>query len=135
MQRRGFSIVSSIAYASGVALGIAAFAGNVNLAEQNVDSGTPFQPAAAMHETRAGDGPASEFPNVGEISAQTEIEIPAPTRSTFMAAWNGSLGVNGYLLDVSTSDSFTSYVDGYHDVDVGNVTGRAVAGLSRGNTY
>ncbi len=135
MQRCGFSIVGSIAYASGVALGIAAFAGDVNLAEQNLVSGTPFQPAAAMHETRAADGPMSEFPNVGEISAQTEIEIPAPTRSSFMAAWNGSPGAKGYLLDVSTNDSFTSYVDGYHNLDVGNVTGRVVTGLSRGNTY
>ncbi len=135
MQRRGFSIAGSIVYASGVALGIAAFAGDVNLAGRNVLSGTPFRPAAAMHETRAGDIPASEFTNVGEISAQTEIEMPTPTRSSFMAAWDRSLGANGYLVDVSTSDSFTSYVDGYHDLDVGNATGRVVTGLNRGSTY
>jgi hypothetical protein len=39
------------------------------------------------------------------------------------------------MLDVSTSDSFSSYVDGYHDLDVGNVTARVVAGLNRGTTY
>ena len=38
----------------------------------------------------------------------------------------------GYLLDVSTNDSFSSYVDGYHDLDVGNVTGRAVTGSESG---
>lgn len=134
MHRRGCSIVGSIAYASGVALGIAAFAADVNLANQNLVSSTPFQPAAGMHETRAYE-PASEFPNAGEISTQTEIEIPAPTRSSFMAAWTRTRNANGYLLDVSTSDSFTSYVEGYHDLDVANVTGRVVTGLSRGNTY
>ena len=41
----------------------------------------------------------------------------------------------GYLLDVSTSSSFDSFVDGYHDLDVGNVTGRVVTGLNRGTTY
>ena len=44
-------------------------------------------------------------------------------------------GAKGYLLDVSTSSSFDSFVDGYHDLDVGDVTGRVVIGLSRGTTY
>ena len=67
--------------------------------------------------------------------AQGEIEIPAPTRSTFMASWSRVNGALGYMLDVSTSDSFSSYVDGYHDLDVGNVTARVVTGLNRGTTY
>src|SRR5262249_10551955 len=33
------------------------------------------------------------------------------------------------------SDSFSSYVEGYHGLDVGNVTGRVVTGLHRGTTY
>ena len=32
-----------------------------------------------------------------------------------------------------TSSSFTSYVDGYHDLDVGNATGRVVTGLNPGH--
>ena len=36
---------------------------------------------------------------------------------------------------MSTSNSFSSYVDGYHDLDVGNVNGRAVTGLNPGTTY
>ena len=47
----------------------------------------------------------------------------------------GVTGAKGYLLDVSTSSSFDSFVDGYHDLDVGDVTGRVVTGLSRGTTY
>ena len=52
-----------------------------------------------------------------------------------MASWNDVTGANGYLLDVSTSDSFSSYVEGYHDLDVGKVTGRVVTGLHPGTTY
>ena len=58
-----------------------------------------------------------------------------PTRSSFMATWPGVTGAKGYLLDVSTSSSFDTFVEQYHDFDVGSVTGRVVTGLSRGTTY
>ena len=78
---------------------------------------------------------APGFQSTTEMAAQGEIEIPAPTRSTFMASWPSVNGALGYMLDVSTNDSFSSYVDGYHDLDVGNVTARVVTGLNRGTTY
>ena len=43
------------------------------------------------------------------------------TRSSIMAIWQSVRGAKGYLLDVSTTSLFSSYVEGYHDVDVGNV--------------
>jgi hypothetical protein len=52
-----------------------------------------------------------------------------------MATWLAVTGAKGYLLDVSTSRSFDSFVDGYHEFDVGNVTGRVVTGLNRDTTY
>ena len=52
-----------------------------------------------------------------------------------MATWPSASGAKGYLLDVSTSRSFNSFVSGYHDLDVGDATGRVVTGLSRGTTY
>jgi hypothetical protein len=52
-----------------------------------------------------------------------------------MASWQNVSGATGYRLDVSTNSSFTSYVNGYHDLDVGNATGRVVTGLSQGTTY
>ena len=63
------------------------------------------------------------------------ISSAPPTRSNFMATWGSASGANGYLLDVSTTNSFSSYVDGYHGLDVGNVNGRAVTGLNPGTTY
>ena len=44
-------------------------------------------------------------------------------------------GAKGYLLDVSTNSSFTTYLDGYRELDIGDVTGRLVTGLNRGTTY
>ena len=49
--------------------------------------------------------------------------------------WPNVSGATGYLLDVSTSSSFNSFVDGYHELDVGDATGRVVTGLNRGTTY
>jgi outer membrane protein assembly factor BamB len=44
-------------------------------------------------------------------------------------------GATGYRLDVSTSSSFTSYVPGYQNLNVGNVVSRSVTGLSASTTY
>jgi len=44
-------------------------------------------------------------------------------------------GATGYRLDVSTSSSFTSYVPGYQNLNVGNVTSRSVTGLNASTAY
>jgi hypothetical protein len=134
--RRRFLIRALVIVACGSAWGLAAPFGNTNLPEQNMVSSTPFQPGWATHETRADSQTALQFPNASEVAAVIETVSSAPaTRSSFMASWPSVNGALGYLLDVSTSDSFSSYVDDYHDLDVGNVTARAVTGLNRGTTY
>jgi len=128
--RSGFSIIGSLVFC-GVALGLA---DNVNLPRQNIVSGTPFQPGAATHEAWA-DAQAV-FPMAGEIAAGVEtVSTAPPTRGSFMATWDNVADAKSYLLDVSTDNSFSNYVEGYHDLDVGNVTGRVVTGLAAGNTY
>jgi hypothetical protein len=135
MRRPGFLIVGLIVFGS-VALGLTAFAGNSNLPEHNIVSRAPFQPGAAKHETHVGSQSTLEFPNANEVTSRIEtVSSAPPTRSSFMATWASVSGAKGYLLDVSTSSSFSSYVDGYHDLDVGNVNGRAVTGLNPGTTY
>jgi hypothetical protein len=95
-----------------------------------------FEIGAVRHETRAESQTSLELPNTNEFPSKTEtVSPPPPTRSSFMATWPGVTGAKGYLLDVSTSSSFDSFVDGYHDLDVGDATGRVVTGLSRGTTY
>jgi hypothetical protein len=104
--------------------------------QQNIVSRASFQPSVATHETRVGPEGVIEFPNANEIAPRIEAFSSAPpTHSSFMATWDSVSGAKGYLLDVSTSNSFSSYVDGYHNLDVGNVNGRAVTGLTPGTTY
>jgi hypothetical protein len=79
---------------------------------------------------------ALPLPGAGEIDAGAETVSSAPaTRSSFMATWGNVAGAKSYLLDVSTDNSFSNYMEGYHDLDVGNVTGRVVTGLAVGTTY
>ena len=135
MLHMGFSTRGAIVLAGGVVLALGAT--TTNLPGQNHASGVSpgFEAGVATHQTGIELQTAPGFPSATETPAQGEIEIPAPTRSTFMASWPSVNGALGYMLDVSTSDSFSSYVDGYHDLEVGNVTARVVAGLNRGTTY
>ena len=57
------------------------------------------------------------------------------TSNGFSANWHSVAGANGYRLDVSTSSTFATYVTGYQNLDVGNVTSRAVSGLAGNITY
>jgi hypothetical protein len=91
---------------------------------------------AGKHEARAHPGQ-----QVGSMQQMTAAELtdylartPA-TRSTFVAAWTPVAGATGYRLDVSRDSTFTNFVPGYRDLDVGNVTGKAVTGLAPGTIY
>jgi hypothetical protein len=55
--------------------------------------------------------------------------------SSFTARWYTSTAADGYRLDVSTNSAFGSFLAGYQDLDVGNVSARNVTGLSPGTTY
>jgi hypothetical protein len=108
-------------------------------------SASPLQPVAADHISWGEDlvpgtntGVISEQPSAENL-APSEIaplgSVMAPTRSSFMANWESVSGAMGYRLDVSTSPSFNSFVSGYENLDVGNITSRIVSGLSLGTTY
>jgi FG-GAP-like repeat len=135
MQHIGFSIRRTIILVGGAVLAFGT--ANTNLLGQSHPPGASpaFQASIATHQTGVESQTAPGFPGRTEMTGQGEIEIPAPTRSTFMASWPSVKSAVGYLLDVSTNESFSSYVDGYHDLDVGNVTARVVTGLDRGTTY
>lgn len=91
---------------------------------------------AGTRETRAQPERSFQLPITSALSADSEpVSPPRPTRSSFMATWKPVSGAKGYLLDVSTSSAFDNYVNGYHDLDVGDATGRVVTGLKRGSTY
>lgn len=68
---------------------------------------------------------------------------PAPTANVasnvtsygFVANWKPAMPATGYRLDVSLNSSFSSYLAGYQNLDVGNTFSRALGGLSPGTTY
>jgi len=51
------------------------------------------------------------------------------------ANWTASANATGYYLDVSTVNTFASFVAGYNNLDVLNVTTYNVTGLTAGTTY
>src|SRR5262249_45988289 len=72
----------------------------------------PFQPGAGVHEARAQLESSFQPSNRSELSSEPEPVSPPPTtRTSFMATWKRTSGVKGYLLDVSTNSSFTTYLD------------------------
>ena len=71
-----------------------------------------------------------------QILAATVATAPTDITSTsFTANWGGVAGATGYLLDVSTSLEFSTYVDGYHDLAVTGTTSQPVTGLSPNTQY
>jgi hypothetical protein len=54
---------------------------------------------------------------------------------SFRANWRRVNNATGYRLDVATNNSFTNYVTGYQNLNVGNVLSRSVTGLSPSTTY
>ncbi len=65
-------------------------------------------------------------------SAQNATDV---TSSSFTAHWGSVSGAIDYRLDVSTTNTFATYVPGYQDLSVGNVTSYPVTGLSANTTY
>ena len=54
---------------------------------------------------------------------------------SFTANWSSVDRATSYRLDVSTSSSFSTYVPGYQNLNVGDVTHRSVSGLNAGTDY
>ncbi|MBI1767137.1 MAG: hypothetical protein HYR67_02040 [Bacteroidetes bacterium] len=57
------------------------------------------------------------------------------TTSSFTANWLAGNYANGYQLDVSLSSSFSSFVNGYNGLMIGNSTSATVTGLTPNTTY
>jgi phosphodiesterase/alkaline phosphatase D-like protein len=83
-------------------------------------------------------------PNSARITATTLVNPPAApvakaassiTATRFTAGWNSATGATGYRLDVSSNSAFSTFLNGYQNLDLGNVLSRSVAGLSAGTSY
>lgn len=83
-------------------------------------------------------GATATAPASGSITVVVGPTSSLPTLVTssgFQANWSSATSAVKYRLDVSTSSGFESYVPGYHDRDVGNVTSYALTDLSSITTY
>ncbi|HEY6153149.1 MAG TPA: NF038122 family metalloprotease [Candidatus Udaeobacter sp.] len=95
-----------------------------------------FEPEVRVHEARAEPETSFQLSNKNELSPEPEPVSPSPpTRTSFMATWSRVNGAKGYMLDVSTNSSFTTFLDDYRGLDIGDATGRLVTGLKQGTTY
>lgn len=98
-----------------------------------------FEPRPGQHVTRVNPDDALNRLSPGGATPIAPAAVPpirmAPTRSSFLANWECVAGASGYRLDVSTSRSFDSFVEGYHNLDVGNVKSQIVSHLKPRTTY
>ena len=84
-------------------------------------------------------------PDVGAFEfGELPATIPSPpiahpatyiASNSFTANWSSVSGATGYRLDVSPNSSFSTYVAGYQNLNVGNTTSRSVTGLNASTTY
>jgi hypothetical protein len=88
--------------------------------------------------TRTSDGKYS----ISQTTVVVNSSIIAPTMLAptaicygFTANWTASASATSYELDVSTSNTFTTFVAGYNNLSVGNVTSYKITGLILGTTY
>jgi hypothetical protein len=64
------------------------------------------------------------------LTAPVALAATSITNSGFTANWQASSGATKYFLDVSTSSTFTTFVTGYNNRDVGSVLSFNVTGLA-----
>jgi hypothetical protein len=84
---------------------------------------------------------ANFYPQIQQYIDSGAPSAPIANLATFVAShsfranWRSVSGATGYTLDVATNNSFTNYVTGYHNLDVGNTLSHSVTGLSTSTTY
>ena len=71
----------------------------------------------------------------GPPSAPTATAASGALATQFTANWLASSGATTYYLDVATDAAFTAFVGGYNNLNVSNVTGYNVTGLTCNTTY
>ncbi len=73
-------------------------------------------------------------PSVVAPSAPTLADATEITATSFTASWAAVTGADNYLLDVSTTNTFESFVEGYEKKEISTLT-ETVEGLEAETTY
>ncbi|MGD9782102.1 MAG: MBG domain-containing protein [Kiritimatiellia bacterium] len=107
-----------------------------------VASGTPTQAGTHIVTFIVRDSVGTTTNKSLEIVIQPNLPVapvssPATevTTTGFSANWSASANATNYFLDVATDGEFTSFVNGYEDLAVGNIMTVSVTGLNPGQTY
>jgi len=105
-------------------------------------SGLDIVNAFALRQGTSGNYPLTAIDGIRLSTSWADVMFtPAISAAsnvastTFKANWGAVTDATGYYLDVATDASFTSFVTGYNNVDVGNVTSTTLTGLTEGQTY
>ncbi|MCX6301696.1 MAG: FG-GAP-like repeat-containing protein [Bacteroidia bacterium] len=72
---------------------------------------------------------------LGIPAAPVATDATSVVQTSFTANWNSSPNANSYELDVSTSNTFSSFLPGFSNIYVGNVTSYSVTGLTANTVY
>ena len=84
---------------------------------------------------------ANFYSQIRQYISPATLTAPVANPATFVAShsfranWRTVNNATGYRLDVATNNSFTNYVTGYQNLNVGNALSRSVTGLSPNTTY
>lgn len=104
--------------------------GQVDFEVRNDRPETVVYGAIAAVEMLSETVSVSFIPEAPVVLSASEVD----TRR-FFANWEVVNGADSYKLDVATDSSFTDYVSGYQNLDVGNVTSYQVTGVFPGTDY
>ena len=89
-----------------------------------------------IQERQGNRNPYIDHPEfVNMIWAPTTVSATQVDSVSFMANWTPAVNATSYYLDVANDAQFTSFVSGYHDLNVNNDTSHFVTGLPTNHTY
>ena len=82
----------------------------------------------------------SEYSNVESLTTlgftrPESLPVSDFASTSFTANWNAVANTDNYFLDVSLNQAFSSFLEGYENLDMGTSTSQAVTGLTPGATY
>jgi len=80
-----------------------------------------------IHERQGNRNPFVDHPEfVNMLWAPTTTAATITDSVSFIANWTAAVNAQSYVLDVSTSSQFNSFVPGYQNLNVGNTNSRTV---------
>ncbi|MDD4205308.1 MAG: fibronectin type III domain-containing protein, partial [Candidatus Delongbacteria bacterium] len=106
-----------------------------NVTVTGLESGTKYYWRVRSYNASGTSESSNVVETITHPSAPEATLASGITISGFTANWNSVNGADGYRIDIDDNIDFSSPLTGYSDLDVGNVTTKAVTGLSSGVTY